>query len=150
MSKLNISAGTIVKTTQDNVSTAWDLPAGSIGRVIEVKDGRYLPFLVEFRSWNRGHDGMGGRGVGSRWWVMARDVTLADDEVRRSSLTPQSRKLLTILEAGRSVTRVTAMHYGIMNLTARVADLRNAGWKVECETKYDVEGNRYGEFSLAA
>lgn len=62
----------------------------------------------------------------------------------------QNRKLLTMLQEGRLVTRVTAMHYGMMNLTARITDLRNAGHKVTCVTEYDADGHRYGSFSLAS
>ena len=64
-------------------------------------------------------------------------------------MTPQATKLLTTLRAGRSVTRLTAMHMGIMNLTARVADLRNAGHEVACVWKSDdVNGTKYGSFTL--
>jgi len=63
-------------------------------------------------------------------------------------MTPQSNKVLTALKNGRSVTRVTAMHMGVMNLTARITDLRNAGHDVICEMKHDIDGNRYGAFAL--
>lgn len=61
----------------------------------------------------------------------------------------QCEKLINLLKAGRSVTRVTAMHYGIMNLTARIADLRlRYNLNVICTRKNDANGNSYGSFSL--
>ena len=62
--------------------------------------------------------------------------------------TPQTRKVLELLKKGH-LTRLTAMHYGVMNLTARISDLRSLGWTVNCTTKRDSEGNRYGDFTLA-
>lgn len=64
-------------------------------------------------------------------------------------LSKQARLVLRSLEAGRSVTRVTAMHYGVMNLTARISELRNAGYEITCTMRRDVAGDRYGEFVLA-
>jgi hypothetical protein len=61
----------------------------------------------------------------------------------------QVNKLYKAMHEGRSVTRVTAMHMGVMNLTARITDLRNAGINVECVMKTDTDGNRYGSFQLA-
>lgn len=61
---------------------------------------------------------------------------------------PQTQKVYNLLSKGEHLTRVTAMHYGIMNLTARVADLRNAGVKVLCNIKHDHDGNRYGSFYM--
>lgn len=74
---------------------------------------------------------------------------LAKANAPRTPATPQARKVLKLLASGERLSRVTAMHYGVMNLTARLADLRNAGWDVRCEIKRDVDGNRYGSFSLA-
>ncbi|MDO8839664.1 MAG: helix-turn-helix domain-containing protein [Parvibaculum sp.] len=68
---------------------------------------------------------------------------------RREKLTRQARLVLRSLEAGRATTRVTAMHYGVMNLTARISELRNAGYDVVCTIHRDVAGNKYGEFKLA-
>lgn len=61
----------------------------------------------------------------------------------------QTQKLLAQMQAGRTVTRLTAMHAGVMNLTARIADLRALGHDVKCTMKTDMEGREYGEFSLA-
>lgn len=60
----------------------------------------------------------------------------------------QNQKLLKMLAEGEEITRLKAMHYGIQNLTARVADLRNMGWQVDCVEKRDHEGQRYGSFTL--
>ena len=61
----------------------------------------------------------------------------------------QNELLLDQMRKGRQVTRLTAMHLGIMNLTARVADLRAQGYNVVCRMRVDVHGREYGEFSLA-
>lgn len=66
------------------------------------------------------------------------------------SPTSQNGKLLSQMQAGRSVTRVTAFSYGVMNLTARIADLRNGGYDVQCDNRVDHDGSRYGSFRIAA
>lgn len=60
----------------------------------------------------------------------------------------QNQKLLGYLAAGEEMTRLKAMHYGIQNLTARVADLRNAGWQIDCLNRRDQNGARFGTFTL--
>jgi len=69
---------------------------------------------------------------------------------KKGSPMSQTQKLLSQMRAGRSVTRLTAMHSGVMNLTARIADLRNQGHNIVCTWKKDMEGREYGEFSLKA
>lgn len=62
----------------------------------------------------------------------------------------QNDKLQKMLLDGRKVTRVIAMHYGIMNLTARIADLRiRRALDIRCGWQTDADGNRYGEFYIA-
>lgn len=63
-------------------------------------------------------------------------------------MAPQTQRVYDLLANGHRLTRVIAMHYGIMNLTARLADLRNMGYRIHCVTKRDMDGNRYGEFHL--
>jgi hypothetical protein len=151
----NIAVGATIRLTKDNPDGARGLYAGAKGTVLAVdgEDGRF-GFLAEFDEWSHGHGGFSvtGKDGLSCWWLFPEDFEVVTSEAPapKTTLAPQTQKLLTILEAGRSVTRVTAMHYGIMNLTARIADLRNAGFTVVCTTKRDVDGNRYGEFSLAA
>lgn len=60
----------------------------------------------------------------------------------------QVQKVLRIMREAGAISRVTAMHYGIMNLTARITDLRQQGYDVICTWKQDADGNRYGSFSL--
>ena len=60
----------------------------------------------------------------------------------------QNEKLLRMMERGRKVTRLTALHAGVMNLTARIADLRNAGHNVVCTMDSDEDGNEYGVFTI--
>lgn len=62
---------------------------------------------------------------------------------------PQTQKVFNLLKNGQHLTRLTAMHYGVMNLTARITDLRQAGVSIRCDLKYDHDGNRYGSFYLA-
>ncbi len=67
-----------------------------------------------------------------------------------SQMSPQFRKAYNLLvERKGALTRVTAMHYGIMNLTARITELRQAGYRIVCTNKKDGFGNRYGEFTYA-
>jgi hypothetical protein len=60
----------------------------------------------------------------------------------------QAMKVLDIIQTSGSVTRLTAMHYGIANITARIAELRTAGIQVLCEENRDMNGARYGKWSL--
>lgn len=47
----------------------------------------------------------------------------------------------------RAITRRTAMiDLGIANLTARITDLRKAGYVVESETKVDMRGHQYESY----
>ena len=64
-------------------------------------------------------------------------------------MSPQTRKVYDLLKSGRSLTRLIAMHYDIQNLTARISELRNGGYKINCVRRRDVLGQRYGEFHLA-
>jgi hypothetical protein len=66
-----------------------------------------------------------------------------------SHLTPQAKKVLSALMQKRLVTRLTMMHLGVMNLTARITEIRGAGYNVECENDVDIDGNRFGKFKLA-
>lgn len=61
---------------------------------------------------------------------------------------PQTQKVYDLLKRGQSLTRLTAMHYGVMNLTARITDLRKAGVSIKCDLKHDLNGNRYGSFYM--
>lgn len=62
-----------------------------------------------------------------------------------SELTPQSLIVLKHLAAGKVLDRAGAMlHYGIQNLTARIADLRSAGFDVRCRMEADMNGREHG------
>jgi hypothetical protein len=66
-------------------------------------------------------------------------------------VTPQAVKVLNLIERDGHITRLTAMHYGIANITARIAELRlDYGINVACEEKVDAEGRVYGSWKLAA
>ena len=67
---------------------------------------------------------------------------------KKPYLSPQAQTVLEALEAGHLVTRLTMMNLGVMNLTARMAELRNAGYSIVCKMDKDLRGNRYGKFSL--
>jgi hypothetical protein len=64
------------------------------------------------------------------------------------SVSPQSAKVLEIMQIDGAITRLTAMHYGIANLPARVLDLRTAGIPVVCDERKDAKGSRYGRWSI--
>lgn len=68
---------------------------------------------------------------------------------REASLTEQGRKTLNLIKRDGRVTRLTALHYGIANLTARIAELREEGYAVDCEIKLDANGRKYGSWFLA-
>jgi hypothetical protein len=66
----------------------------------------------------------------------------------RTTVSRQAMKVLHIIQTSGSVTRLTAMHYGIANITARIAELRTAGIRVLCEENRDMNGARYGKWTL--
>jgi hypothetical protein len=64
------------------------------------------------------------------------------------SVGPQAKKLYGLMERDRYVTRLTAMHYGVANVTARVAELRAAGINISCEVAKDADGREYGRWFI--
>jgi hypothetical protein len=64
-------------------------------------------------------------------------------------LTKQARKVLDLMQRDGSVSRLTAMHYGVANVTARITELRDYGYDVECVIKTDANGQKYGSWRLA-
>jgi hypothetical protein len=64
-------------------------------------------------------------------------------------ITPKAARVFELMKRDGGVTRLTAMHAGIPNLTARIAELRAADVIVDCETHTDIDGNQYGRWSIA-
>lgn len=65
------------------------------------------------------------------------------------SMSPQVSQVLNLMQRDGYVTRLTAGHYGINNLTARFADLRlRHGYGIRCEKKTDALGRPYSRWSL--
>ncbi len=60
----------------------------------------------------------------------------------------QNNILLNTLRGGHTVTRATGFALGIMNLTARIADLRRRGHTIVAEKKKDGSGKQYFSFKL--
>lgn len=72
-----------------------------------------------------------------------------ENEIRLSRVVcPQAARVVEIVKADGHITRLSAAHYGIANVTARLADLRNAGVKVRCISRRDAAGRRYGEWRM--
>lgn len=61
-------------------------------------------------------------------------------------LTKQAQKVLDLIRRDGSITRLTAMHYGVANVTARISELLDAGYDIDRHIKLDAEGRRYGEW----
>lgn len=66
-----------------------------------------------------------------------------------SALSPQAAKVLELIRRDGHVSRLTALHYGIANLTARIAELRFRRFAIDCKVKADGNGNKYGSWFLA-
>lgn len=64
-------------------------------------------------------------------------------------ITPKAKKVFDLMQRDGHVTRLTAMHAGIPNVTARIAELRSAGVKVDCDVRTDINGNEYGRWSVS-
>jgi hypothetical protein len=60
----------------------------------------------------------------------------------------QAARVAEIIKADGGITRLTAMHYGIANVTARIAELRTAGVNVLCEMKKDQNAREYGRWTF--
>ena len=67
----------------------------------------------------------------------------------RFKLGSQNNQLVRFMfHENRSITRLTALtSLGIANLTARIADLRDAGYLVAGEIKVDMRGQKYVSYS---
>jgi hypothetical protein len=66
-----------------------------------------------------------------------------------SSLSRQAAEVLKIMRRDGHITRLIAMNYGIANLTARISELRDAGYAVICDERRDANHRRYGDWKLA-
>lgn len=66
-----------------------------------------------------------------------------------NGLSKQGKKVLELIQRDGRVTRMTALHYGVANVTARIAELRYEGFNVVCEVKVDAEGREYGNWKIA-
>jgi len=64
-----------------------------------------------------------------------------------SLLSKQGRQVLELIRRDGRVTRLTALHYGVANLTARIAELREVGFNINCTVKLDANGKEYGEWT---
>ena len=77
-----------------------------------------------------------------------------DKELREGGIhiTPQEQKVLNLMLRDGAVTRLTAMHYGIPNVTARISELRAKlepmAYDILVDVKEDANGNEYGSWSL--
>lgn len=69
-----------------------------------------------------------------------------------TQLTPQCRQILSRLMKGQTITQRSAlMDHGIMSLTRRICDLKDAGYKIESVMKTNpATGQRYASYYLAA
>ena len=66
--------------------------------------------------------------------------------MKRFHMLSQRGILKEHLSAGHSISRVTAMaQFGILNLPARISELRKEGFKIETEMRV-CEGNTYAKY----
>jgi len=53
------------------------------------------------------------------------------------------------MKRGKRITRLIAMYeYKIQNITARINDLRRAGWNIKTNKRRDANGALYAEYYL--
>jgi hypothetical protein len=69
-------------------------------------------------------------------------------DVKLSNASPQAKKLYNLMDRDGYVTRLTAAHYNIPNITARVSELRRIGIDVDCSVTKDAEGHEYGRWTI--
>jgi hypothetical protein len=54
------------------------------------------------------------------------------------------------LKSGKTITPLEALGlYGVFRLAARIKELREKGWNIETEIKYDPNGKTYATYKLA-
>ena len=61
----------------------------------------------------------------------------------------QTRMVLAHLKAGKTLTPIDALtHYGSFRLSARIYDLKQAGWPIHCERTRTDSDKLIGVYSL--
>lgn len=60
----------------------------------------------------------------------------------------QSKKIINALRAGKRVSSYWGFNNGIIRLTARIKDLRDAGYAIKDEWKLAPSGSKYKEYYL--
>ena len=83
--------------------------------------------------------------------IIKRNKTAALKRSRpATALSPQAAKLLDYLSVdSREITQMVALTIlGIGSLTARVGDLRRAGYKIKGTRKHEVRGGTYTSYRL--
>jgi DNA invertase Pin-like site-specific DNA recombinase len=64
-------------------------------------------------------------------------------------ITPQARKILAHLEAGKSITPTEALVvYSISRLASCIGEIRKAGYDVLTEHRRDETGHKYGRYTM--
>jgi hypothetical protein len=90
------------------------------------------------------------------WWVGANDIVSKStkkavkvDETGKPKLSPQCKEILALLEAKGSITSLEAG--GVLRARAlprRIADLKEAGFKISRVLSNDTTGQRYARYYL--
>ncbi|MBR4755329.1 MAG: hypothetical protein IK076_00130 [Bacteroidales bacterium] len=80
----------------------------------------------------------------------ARMADIADVEPPVKGKTSQKEMILEYLRLGHSITPLEALKFfGCFRLSARIADIRKAGFEVHTEQIHDrITGKRYASYSL--
>jgi hypothetical protein len=60
----------------------------------------------------------------------------------------QQLQVLNMIKGDGNITRLHAAHMGIQNVTARIAELRKLGYKIEAVPKQDMHGRSYSSWTL--
>lgn len=96
-------------------------------------------------AWTTNHSDLVKAGIAA---AKARRLANPEGEPKVKKKLSQTDFLLEHLQGGNGITRLEAFHYGIANLTARIADLRSLGHMVRCDWRKDARGAEYGRFYL--
>lgn len=135
-------------------------PYGSEGTIIDIQE---MLILVRFDDWMEGHGD-----YGRDWWLYASSIAhIATSETKepeqmklpleapKTTAKKTFRKgtqlymLLQHLASGRTLTRISADHlYRVASLTKRISQLRDAGYDIVSNRKYDFTGRPYVEYSM--
>lgn len=149
-----LTAGTILMLTPTTRSFAAE--EGAQARVTErglywctICQRNLIDIMwIDDKAYTQGHGGYDPRDF---TLVAAEPLVVEPVEAKEPKLAPQTKAVLEMLQKIGRITGVQAANVlKVRALPRRIADLKEAGYKIDRTMKKDHTGQRYAEYSLAA